>query len=268
MDLFSNAIKGQFNTLNFLLLLLVISYLLLRKKRTTASRFMFGFCLFFFVVCSTGYLPGYLINKMENHYPPFVESGYAVGNDTVYVHALGGGYTADKRLQANGQLSASSLGRLTEAIRVARLYDKSVLVLSGPIASGEESLASVERRAALQLGFDPERIIVLETPVTTQQEAKAFASSIGKEVDLILVTDAVHMKRAMRFFENEHLHPIAAPTNYLIKIDNNPISLKWMPSVENMLMMDRIFREWLGSIKGYILGALYFPPLCPFANLL
>jgi uncharacterized SAM-binding protein YcdF (DUF218 family) len=262
MDIFFNAIKGQFNSINFILLLILIAYLLYRVNRLNASGNVLIFCVVFFLITSTGYLPGYLTYQIESSYSPFLKSNYRPHRDTVYVHALGGGYTMDERLNANSQLSHSSLGRLVEAIRVARLFDNSMLVLSGPIVSGNESLAAVERRAAVSLGFDSARIAILETPVTTLEEAKFFAAQFGTDVDLILVTDAVHMPRAIKFFNQQALNAFPAPANYLIKKDNNPVNLKWMPSAENLLLMDRIYREWLGNLKGYLAG--YCANINPF----
>ncbi len=163
----------------------------------------------------------------------------------------GGGYTSDSRLEANAKLSWPTLGRLTEAIRIARLFDNSILVLSGTIASGNETLASVERRAAILFGFDSTRIVTLETPGTTQEEAEAFVKYVGRNVNLILVTDALHLPLGMFFFRERGLNPYPAPTNFFIKMDENPFAFHWLPSVENMLLMDRVWREWLGSVKAY-----------------
>jgi uncharacterized SAM-binding protein YcdF (DUF218 family) len=251
MNLFFNALKGQLNSLNLILLALFVGYICQRFNKKQVARVFYVFGIFIFTLTSTRYLPAYIVAKMESKYPPFSTMRYSHSREVVYVHALGGGYTSDNRLAANAKLSWFSLGRLTEALRIANSFDKSILVLSGNVASGKESLASVERRVAILFGFDSTRIITLETPGTTQEEADAFARHIGSKVNLILVTDALHLPRSMRFFKEHGLNPYPAPTNFFIKKDKNPFGIYWLPSVENMLLMDRVFREWLGTLKGY-----------------
>ena len=51
------------------------------------------------------------------------------------------------------------------------------------------------------------------------QEAIAAKKLIGNK-PFILVTSASHMKRALKFFKNEGLDPIPAPTNHLASIKN------------------------------------------------
>jgi uncharacterized SAM-binding protein YcdF (DUF218 family) len=253
MDLILNALKGQFNTLNFFLLLLIAGFLFLKFNCQKRAKLCWLMAFLFLTITSTGYLPGYLTKNVESSYSVF---GFALlpnRGDTVFIHVLGGGYTLDKRLPANSQLSWTSLGRLTEAMRIARHYENSILVVSGNIASGDNTLAQVGKQAAINLGFDSTRIATLNEPATTQAEAEAFVKQFGKQAKLILVTDAIHLPRAMKIFKSLGVDPIPAPANFLIKIDNNPINMMWMPSIDNMQLMDRIFREWLGSLKGYVM---------------
>ena len=255
MDLFVNAIKGQFNSLNFIVLVLTASFLCRYYSKQKISTWLVIFAIFFFVLTSTDYLPRYLIRKMESGYHPFSSPEFNRRKDTIYIQSLGGGYTSDQRLSPSAQLSPASLGRLIEAIRIARIFENGILVLSGHIASGKESLASLEKQAAIQLGFDANRIITLETPSNTQEEAIAFANRFGNSANLILVTDAIHMPRAMKFFREQGITPFPAPTNYLIKKDETQFSLGWIPSAENLQLMDRVWREYLGSIKGVFMNS-------------
>lgn len=250
MNLLLNALKGQVNTLNLILLLCILAYLFnkLNKRRTAIAISLAA--LFFFILTSTAYLPSYLIHRLEDRYPYFNLTSYPHTKDTVFIHSLGGGYTLDEAIGPAAQLSLYSLGRLSEAIRIARSLPNSILVVSGNISSGDESLASVSKKTAFALGIDSVRVVMLETPATTQEEALAFVERFGIHQQVIVVTDAVHMPRAITFFKQAGIQPYPAPTNYFIKKDENPFALRWVPSVENMLLMDRIFRELFGSIKG------------------
>ncbi|NLY59529.1 MAG: DUF218 domain-containing protein, partial [Gammaproteobacteria bacterium] len=50
--------------------------------------------------------------------------------------------------------------------------------------------------------------------------AYAAAAVLGEGAQVLLVTSASHMPRAMRHFQNAGLRPIAAPTHYLAGRDD------------------------------------------------
>lgn len=249
MDLLLNALKGQANSMNLILFTAILSYIFFRLNRRRGGISLAIISFAFFILFSSNYLPGYLARKLESQYPAFDAGNYPVKSGKVYIHVLGGGYTLDKRLPSQAQLSQAGLGRLSEAIRIFHLYDSSMLVVSGNIASGDESLASVMRNAAMSMGIGRDRIQMLEEPSTTLEEAKAYANSFDTAYPVILVTDALHMPRSISFFQAQGLNPYPAPTNYYVKFDDNPFALRWVPSAENFLLMDRVLREFFGSLK-------------------
>lgn len=249
MDLFLNALKGQVNTLNILILVLGLSVTAGILNKRKIAKIIFGTAFLFFVLTFTEYLPYYLVHRMESEYPPFDATVFSDTSQHIFIHVLGGGYTFDDRLPASAQLSQVSLGRLSEGLRVSNQLRGSKLVFSGWRVSGSESMAVVMKRAAMSLGTDPSRIEVMEEPRTTSEEARSFAETFGRGVTLILVTDAIHMRRAMDSFKRQGVDAHAAPTNYLAREHDNPYRFPWMPSIENPMMMDRVLREWLGNFK-------------------
>jgi uncharacterized SAM-binding protein YcdF (DUF218 family) len=88
----------------------------------------------------------------------------------------------------------------------------------------------------------------LYTPNTTKEEAAAMAALPGTNVKLIVVTDAMHMPRAIKFFTTEGFAPIAAPTNYKINKDGIGYGFKWWSSLRNMGLMDAMLHEYWGNI--------------------
>jgi uncharacterized SAM-binding protein YcdF (DUF218 family) len=253
-DLILNVIKGQFSSLNFFILLVAVGiFFRWRDKKKTSNGFIVSAFLFL-VIVSTGFIPRKLTGNMESKYPPFQSPRFDVGSDTFYIHVLGGGYTFDTNISPVGQLSWAMLGRVAEGISIANKYPNSILVFSGNVASGNQSMAMTGKKAAMQLGIDSTRIEILEAPATTQEEAAEFVKKFGTQVRVIVVTDAIHMPRAMKFFVHQGVYPFPAPANYLIKEDNSPIGTVWLPSIDNMMLMDRLFREWLGLIKGFLMS--------------
>lgn len=249
MHQFADSLKGQVNTLNFFIVLLIGGFIFLLLKKRKMGISLFTLAIVFFMLTSTAYLPRYCVQRMEDRYAPFQISTWDANNEQTFIHVLGGGYTNDKRLPSQAMLSAVGLGRLAEGIRIHKAIPGSTIVCSGYMASGDESLAAVMRNAAIDLGVAPDAVDTLSSPHTTEQEAEALQDKFGNKIKLIVVTDAVHMPRAISFFENHGFEPFAAPTNFLIKKDDNPYGMPLWPSIENMSLMDRIFREFFAALK-------------------
>jgi len=99
------------------------------------------------------------------------------------------------------------------------------------------------------LGVDSNRIITLYTPNTTKEEAVAMAALSGAAARLIIVTGAMHMPRAIKFFTVQGFVPIAGPTNYRIHKESLSYGFKWWPSLNNIGLMNVVLHEYLGNLK-------------------
>ena len=162
---------------------------------------------------------------------------------------MGAGYDLNPTLPATAQLDLKTLGRLVEGVRIAQDLLNSVLVTSGYSSKNKESQASVARRAAIELGMDPERIELLETPSTTREEVLAFKEKFGLQVVPIIATDAAHMPRAMAMYQAAGYTPLAAPTNYRIKNKAENYQGFALPNVHSIRLMDTWLHEVLGRWK-------------------
>jgi len=167
---------------------------------------------------------------------------------------LGAGYTDNKNLLPNDQLSSKSLCRLSEAIRLHRLLNESQLVLSGSVPGENVSEPELFMQTALALGVDENKISLLGTPKNTKMEAFDYTKKFGTNNTLLLVTDAIHMPRAMFLFRKAGQSPIPSPTNHMVKSDwKNGIS-DWFPSSSNIAMMESAMHE----IGGLIYARLFY----------
>ena len=93
---------------------------------------------------------------------------------------LGGGHTDQAGLSALNQLSASSLFRLAEGVRLARSVPDATLIVSGPGAGkNSPTHASVLAAAAVSLGIDPRRIVQIDTARDTGDVSLAHAPGDG-----------------------------------------------------------------------------------------
>jgi len=245
-----SILKGQLNSLNCIILIAMIGLVLFWLNKKKVARLMAGLALVFFFLISTDYLPRYYVRQLERKYLPVKKCFSFAENRPTIIHVLGGGYTADDQLAALSQLSQESKGRLIEAIRLLQCVPDARLVCSGNTVSGNKSMAEIYREAAISLGVDSLRITTLNNPSTTQQEAEALVTTFGKDINMVVVTSALHMDRAMRYFRLLGVEPLAAPTNFLVKDKKSASHLSGWPSVDNIRMMDAVIHEYLGTLKG------------------
>ena len=99
---------------------------------------------------------------------------------------------------------------------------------------------------AESIGVPKERIIIENRPRDTLQEAEMLFPLLGQEA-FVLVTSAMHMPRAMRIFQDHGMHPIAAPTDYVIKQEVVEAPGKLFPSAGNLDLSRRILYEWVAE---------------------
>jgi uncharacterized SAM-binding protein YcdF (DUF218 family) len=249
MDVLALYTKSLFSILNFLLFMPVLAWYLHRRGARRAAARVLKAAAILFLLFATPFLPRYLGARLENRFWPLRTDTLGKAFDSVYIHVLGSGYGLDDRLPATSQLAPVAKGRLMEGLRIHRALPNSVLICSAGSVMGHETQASVTAKAAILLGADSNRIIRLHKPNTTVEEANALKQQTGIRIRLILVTDAMHMPRAMDAFRKMGFNPMASPTNYKTIRTSNELSFKWGPSLSNLQLMDQVFHEFAGRIK-------------------
>jgi uncharacterized SAM-binding protein YcdF (DUF218 family) len=233
-------------TIFWIILLIGIILYLFKRKRSGLGLVFFS--VLWLAIVTTPFLPHLLVSSLEKRFPPLFELPKLPTNDTVYILVLGGGVMENINLPPNDQLSLSSVCRLLEGIRLHRLSPGSHMVFSGISRDRKYSHATVLRQSALSMGVEEKEISILPTSVNTQEEALDFTKKFGTRNTLILVTDAIHMLRAMFLFQKAGQSPIPAPTNHLVKSDHRNGIEDWGPSSENIAMMEYAMHEMLGMV--------------------
>jgi uncharacterized SAM-binding protein YcdF (DUF218 family) len=230
-------------TIFWLIFLAGVFFYLLKHKRTSLVCGVFS--IFWLAIISFPFLPDLLVKSLEDRFHPLLEVSQFNPKDSVYILVLGAGYTDNKNLPPNDQLSSNSLSRLSEAIRLHRLLNASLLVLSGSMHGQKVTEAELFMQTALALGVEENEIRLLGTPKNTRMEAYDYTSKFGTNNTLILVTDAIHMPRAMFLFQKAGQKPIPAPTNHLLKSNGRKLS-DWLPSALNIYKMEYAMHEIIG----------------------
>lgn len=207
-----------------------------------------GLTVVYLAVCyatTTPWLPLQLAAHLEDQYPPIALASL----DTAQVYhiiVLGAGHEYDDRLPATNLLSLTALGRLAEGLRLYRQLPHSRLITSGHSASGRQTQAEVMREAAILLGADPARVYAQGEPANTRQEAVTYAHRFGTDTPLIICTSATHMPRAIAWFRQQGVEPLAAPTNHLVKRQNQSTWRSILPRTRYWDILAELIHEYVG----------------------
>ncbi|AGA32429.1 YdcF- like protein [Thioalkalivibrio nitratireducens DSM 14787] len=126
------------------------------------------------------------------------------------------------------------------------LPDLTLVVSGGSRRTGVKPVAQGYAQVAQALGVPAERIVVLDTPTDTAQEAYAVRDLLGSEARFLLVTSASHMPRSVRHFERVGLGPIASPTHVLTGRGRPARLSYWVPSSDALRKTERAVYEYLG----------------------
>jgi len=220
---------------------------LLKKKRLARIFLVMAIC--WLGLISTPWLPNALVGSLERTYPPILSIDQSASPVPIYIMVLGAGHTDDKTLPPNSQLSAAVLGRLIEGIRLYHAIPGSQLVLSGPKGEQTESQSVILAQTAGFLGGSADDICQFTTTKNTADEAETYRLTFGIQNKLYLVTNAVHMPRAIYLFGREGINVTAAPTNFLIKKGSvsHPFTA-FIPRSDNLFKMETAMHEYVGML--------------------
>lgn len=187
-----------------------------------------------------------LLQPLETAYAPLDTD--AVHQPVEAVVVLGAGWAPDAPWPPGTRLNEASLQRLMEGLRLLQVFPEAKLVVSGgsrrphqaPVAQGYAATAQA-------LGIPAERILLLDSPRDTAQEAYAVRDLLGTESRFILVTSASHMRRAQQHFVRVGLQPLPSPTHFLTGRGERERWSYWIPAAGELRKTERAVYEYLGG---------------------
>lgn len=247
---FNDLITFIINPIILLWILIMLGFVFkIRKKKYYAIFFRLS-VLWLFII-SVSPIPIWLIKSLEQQNKTISINQFKEKKE-VYVLVLGSGHTNDTTLTHLNRLGNAALSRLTEAIRIHKKLPNSKLVFSGFSNEKKIPQAKMLSLAAMELGINPKDTLQLVTPSNTAEEALAFKNRFGLKKNLIIVTSAVHMPRALLLFKSQNLNCFPAPTFNYVKRDYDE-SLKWFsPSIGKVEMMEKGIHEYVGIVYVHV----------------
>ena len=164
-----------------------------------------------------------------------------------FVVVLGCGHHNDARRPITAQPEPCSLYRTVEGIRLLKANPNAKIIFSGYGDNQPFSAAETNSELAISLGVPDWKIIREPRAKDTREEALLLTPTL-KDKHFALVTSASHMPRAMVFFEQQGLTPIAAPTGHRhIALDELP-ARRFLPEHRHLTNTSIAMYEWLGKI--------------------
>ncbi|MCG5497806.1 ElyC/SanA/YdcF family protein [Ectothiorhodospira variabilis] len=186
-----------------------------------------------------------LLSPLESRHPPLSDTASLEGVTAVVV--LGGGWNPDGPGPASMRLSESSAQRLLEGVRLVQALPQARLLVSGASRDPDrEPVAAGYSQAAAELGVTASRVVMLDTPVDTAQEAYAVREVLAPGERFVLVTSASHMPRAVLHFQRAGLEPIPAPTRFKTGDRSGSPLRFWLPSAQHLRKTERALYEYMG----------------------
>lgn len=241
VDILSNAL------LVFWLLIAFSTVFYLFKKKTVAIVFLSIAHSFLFIICFSP-IPFLLVKNLESKYEP-IDLTKIDTSKMYHIFVLGGGHTIASHLPASDQLEKGSLARLIEGIRIYRLLPHSKIICSGQSTNSAISQAQLVAQTALDLGVNKNDLLLFHTTSNTLDEARQYKDSLyAPNINVVLVTDAIHMKRATECFEHYHISTQADPTNHRVKFYRKNHTQNFTILLDNFEFFNHAVHEYVGSI--------------------
>ena len=241
--------------------LLVGLFLLWFTKRQKGGKIMVTVGTALLLLFSYDLFSVVFLKDLERNYQPFspaktnVLQAQSPAAPVKWVVVLGGGHAADPDIPLSSQLDHSTMVRLVEGVLLHRKNPGSKLIVSGGRVDGKISDAEVMSNVAEAMGVPRQDIILENQSWDTEDEARLLKPMVQNDV-FILVTSASHMLRSMRLFESYEMHPLPAPTDYLVRDADGFFPELAFPEPRALTKATRVVYEYLGlawlKLKGVI----------------
>lgn len=244
----------------FLLIALFITVYLFTKKQPVYIRLISLGNLIMMFILFTSIGTNFLVLPLERIY---LDTGFGDYQEEYPIVVLGGGI---KYAGENSVLSPYSLQRLVKGLELYH-EKKRPLILSGGVAIGQDGFS--EARLAAQwlekMGVDREDIIIEDQSRTTYENAlytkkyleEYIATGWSAEpggVKVYLVTNALHLPRAVRAFRKQGIEVI--PVSSGVVVDHSKSWLSYLPNRDALCGNLMAIHEWFGLLWYKITGRI------------
>lgn len=235
-----------------LFLLCVLGFAVSRIRRGRGGWVFYGLAFVLFVASGCGPLPAWLLVHLQAPYATRPTVTWASRNAIV---VLGVGTS---RVAATGEVGPTVFagGRLTEGYTLYRACKQSgndcKLIVSGgdPFRNGMTEAAAYGE-VLLGMGVDRSDLMLETRSFNTWQNAQFVQPMLKAYAPqrVVLVSSAVHLRRAQKFFEHFGIDALPVRADYM------DARLTWFPNGWNMSLTEAALHEYVGVLTYYMYNA-------------
>jgi len=252
MFLFKKITAALLAPLPLCLIAILLGLLLLlftQKKRTGNTLILVGITLLTLV--SLDPVSNSLLASLENQYASHIQQPTTNDNHVEFIVVLGGGHVTDPTISITSQANTSTLTRVTEGVRLLKIYPGSKLVLSGGSVFSPAPEAETMHALANIMGVTENNLILERLSKDTKDQAVNI-KAIVKDNHFM----ASHMPRAMALFAVQGLSPTPAPTNHNARKIITPGPGYYFPNATALRHSEMFIHEHLGILWARLRGQI------------
>jgi uncharacterized SAM-binding protein YcdF (DUF218 family) len=233
---------------------IIAALVLLYFRKLKAACTLLGLSLFILLFLSNSVVPGAMAKTLERKYLPVSEQ--AVKAEAIVVL---GGSGRPKRFPRNHVEFNEAGERIIEGMRLYKAGAAPWVIPTGGgidfILKGQKEALDL-REVLLELGV-PDSAILPQADSKNTYEDAVYVKKLMEDKkiprNIILVTSAMHMVRAVPIFKRAGFTVIPAPVDYLIE-DGNISWFHLLPSATNLLLSSQVIKEWIGIAAYKMMG--------------
>ena len=202
--------------------------------------------LIILIILSLPIVSGQLIKLLEQDYRPTTPNETARA-DTVIV--LSGMVTLIEKNDGIHYEFSEAVDRIFAGINLLKIGKAQKIILtrgklpwSVGVPEGEFLAEFIQSQ-----GINPNRILLSEIVQNTNDEAKAISRMLPKNSEVILVTSAFHMPRAVKVFQNQNLKVIPYAVDFRSSVKEINI-IDFLPQASAFKDSNFYFREIIGRV--------------------
>ena len=221
-------------------LIIILLFFGVFRKRMLPS--MIG--LIILIILSLPIVSGQLIKLLEQNYRPTTPNETARA-DTVIV--LSGMVTLIEKNDGFHYEFSEAVDRIFAGINLLKIGKAQKIILTRgklPWSVGDPEGEFLAEFIQSQ-GINPNRILLSEIVQNTNDEAKAISRMLPKNSEVILVTSAFHMPRAVKVFQNQNLKVIPYAVDFRSSVKEINI-IDFLPQASAFKDSNFYFREIIG----------------------
>lgn len=236
-----------------LFLLCVLGYVVSRVRRGRGGWIFYGLAFVLFVASACGPLPAWLLTDLQAPYATRPTVAWTSRNAIV---VLGVGTS---RVAATGQVVPTVFAgnRIAEGYALYHQCKQSgndckVIVSGGDPFRNGVTEAAAYGEVLSSMGVDRADLMLETRSMNTWQNAQFVQSMLKTYAPqrVVLVSSAVHLRRAQTFFE--HFGVDALP----VRADYADARLSWFPNAWNVSLTEAALHEYLGMLTFHMYNAM------------